>query len=145
MTRGRPFFDCPPSEATRRDSPPPTLGDCNFPSSTAICAATLALFLIRLMSAKELEVNRAENCRNHRFILVCRLLPDVILDTAARTNGVTSLPSMPARSASESAFAMELLMTSSARKVNFRLFRNNFRSIGFNYQSSRVLPVPAHQ
>lgn len=48
--------------------------------------------------------------------LVCRLLPAVIFEMAAKINGVTSLPLMPLCSAFFSALLIESLMTASAIK-----------------------------
>lgn len=52
----------------------------------------------------------------NRSLLVCRLFPAVIFATAASINGVTSLPFIPAFSASAIASLIELLMTESERK-----------------------------
>jgi hypothetical protein len=54
------------------------------------------------------------------YSLVRRLLPDVAFATAAKMNGVTSLPLIPFCSACFSASLIELSMTASAEKANFR-------------------------
>ena len=81
------------------------------------CNFGIVLDQANIWDVRKIKVNGveiAENCRRCRKdLLVWRLLPEVILDTAAKINGVTSLPLIPARLASANAFAMELLMTSS--------------------------------
>lgn len=74
---------------------------------------------------KRIKVNGVEMCKivlNGNwtvilYLLVCRLFPAVIFATAANINGVTSLPLIPALSASDNAFAMDSLMTASKRKM----------------------------
>lgn len=72
-------------------------------------------------------------------LLVCRLFPAVIFETAARINGVTSFPFIPAFSASASASLIDSFMSESVWNFMFHTVRLRLAII-----SRSVISITVH-